>query len=246
MVGLNMPVMFLLPAMYVAGKYRPGQFRQLTRIDRRPTMLILFFVLITILISQPGLNLLGEWNKSFNLPDSFRGLMEWIQRTEYDAEALSKLMIETSSIWALMANLVVMAVLPGLCEEFLFRGVVQPFFFDWFGRKHLAIWTTAFIFSFIHFQFFGFIPRLLLGAMLGYVVMYSGSLWSGVLMHTINNAFVVLISYLQFNHHLSTQIDSMGTANTSWIGYLSLAFTFAVFFVFINKSTTDVGDKNRM
>ncbi|MFZ4455191.1 MAG: type II CAAX prenyl endopeptidase Rce1 family protein [Bacteroidales bacterium] len=236
MVAVNMPVMFLLPAMFVVGKYRPGRFREVTQIGRLPVAQMVLLAIVAIAVSQPALNLIGEWNKHLSLPDSFGGLMDWIRRTEADAELVSNQMVETTSAWALMANLLVMALLPGFCEEFLFRGVIQPIFHDWFGRKHLAIWATAFVFSFIHFQFFGFIPRLLLGAMLGYIVMYSGSLWTGVLMHTLNNALVVIVIYLQFNHHLSHEIDSLGTGDTAWVGLSGMALTVVIYLGIIKKS----------
>lgn len=229
MLAINLPVMFLLPAMYIVGRYRPGRFRETTQIGRLPVPQIVALAVVAIFVSQPALNLIGEWNRHLSLPDSLGGLMEWIRRSEADAELISKQMVETHSGWALIANLVVMAILPGFCEEFLFRGVIQPVFFDWFGRKHLAVWTTAFVFSFIHFQFFGFVPRLLLGVMLGYLVMYSGSLWSGVLMHTLNNAFVVIVSWLQYNSLLSHRVDSLGTGTTAWLGFGAIIVTVGLY-----------------
>jgi membrane protease YdiL (CAAX protease family) len=88
-----------------------------------------------------------------------------------------------------------MALLPAIFEEFLFRGTLQPFFTKWFANKHLAIILTAFIFSAIHFQFFGFIPRFLLGIYLGYLLVWGKSLWLPIIAHLMHNAVSIIFDY---------------------------------------------------
>ena len=235
MVGINLPIMFLLPAIFVASKYQPGQIKVTTNLTKSPTVVALALAVLVIILCQPALNLIGEWNKQLSLPDSLSSIMQWIKTSESEAETMSKLMIETHSTTVLLTNILVIGILPGICEEFLFRGVIQSIFTDWFKRKHLAVWATAFVFSFIHFQFLGFIPRLLLGAMLGYFVLYSGSLWTSILAHSLNNTLIVILSYLQFNHIISNDIESLGYGNTAWIGVMSIAFSIVIFVYFINR-----------
>ena len=88
--------------------------------------------------------------------------------------------------------LVSVALLPALCEEWLFRGTLQPLLIRASGNIHVGIWISAGLFSAIHMQFFGFIPRMLLGAAFGYLVVHSGSIWPAVTGHLVNNAGVVI------------------------------------------------------
>jgi membrane protease YdiL (CAAX protease family) len=88
-----------------------------------------------------------------------------------------------------------MALFPALFEEFFFRGTLQPFFTKWFMNKHLAIMVTAFIFSAIHFQFYGFIPRFLLGIYLGYLLIWGKSLWLPIIAHFIHNTISLILHY---------------------------------------------------
>ena len=108
----------------------------------------------------------------------------------------------------LAVNLILIAIIPALAEELLFRGCVQQVMKEWFRNVHVAIWVTAFIFSFIHFEFYGFLPRLLLGAMLGYLFYWSGSLWVPIIAHTLNNGLQVLLSYLYDHGMIAFNINS--------------------------------------
>ncbi|MFN5620180.1 MAG: type II CAAX prenyl endopeptidase Rce1 family protein [Flavobacteriales bacterium] len=85
------------------------------------------------------------------------------------------------------------AIIPAICEELLFRGVLMPLLAKMTRNIHVAIWITAALFSLIHMQFYGFLPRMLMGAVLGYLVIWSGSLWTAILAHFINNATAFLL-----------------------------------------------------
>jgi membrane protease YdiL (CAAX protease family) len=90
----------------------------------------------------------------------------------------------------------VVAVLAGVSEELLFRGVLQNIILKTTKNPHLAIWFTAFTFSFIHFQFYGFVPRMLLGALFGYLYFWTKSLWIPMFAHIVNNGFTLIMAYM--------------------------------------------------
>jgi uncharacterized protein len=108
------------------------------------------------------------------------------------ADQLTVLMLSNGDHPSLFLNIVLFAVVPAICEEFAFRGVIQSQIVKMFGNAHIGIWVSAIVFSAIHMQFYGFIPRMLLGAVFGYLVIYSGTIWSAVLAHFVNNSLAVL------------------------------------------------------
>jgi hypothetical protein len=99
------------------------------------------------------------------------------------------------------------ALLPAIAEELIFRGVFQTIFQRLFRSGHLAIWVTSLIFSTIHFQFFGFIPRLILGLVFGYLFYWSGTLWLPVISHFLNNAFPVIMTYIEGIEKVKAPVD---------------------------------------
>lgn len=123
-------------------------------------------------------------------------LAELVKPSEDLAERITETMLDMPDATALMINLLAMAVIPAICEEFAFRGVLQVQLARATRNVHLGVWLTAIFFSFIHLQFYGFLPRVLLGAFFGYLVVHTGSIWTAVIAHFINNATVVFANYV--------------------------------------------------
>jgi|TARA_B100000959_G_scaffold40721_1_gene40438 membrane protease YdiL (CAAX protease family) len=160
-------------------------------ISRQRTLLT---VAIMLLI-HPFIAYLLQWNQNLVLPEFLEGLQIWIEASELKAKQITEAFLEMSSMGDLLVNLILIALIPAIGEELLFRGVFQQLFAKWTGKVHLAIFISAFLFSAIHIQFFGFLPRFVLGIILGYMFYWSKNLWLPILAHFTNNAMAIIFIY---------------------------------------------------
>ncbi len=154
---------------------------------------IILISILVVLISVPLNSFFIEWNKGITLPwgdDWFRGM-------EKKLEEGTKFLIQFNSPLDTLGVLIVIAILPAIGEEIVFRGMIQKDLYRATGNIHVAIWVAAILFSAIHIQFLGFVPRMLLGALFGYLYYWSGSLWMAILGHFVNNGFALGAMYLQ-------------------------------------------------
>ena len=168
----------------------------------------MIFALILILL--PIINMLMIWNKGLHLPDSLYGLEQWMLAKEVQLTGITEKFMLTPSISDLILNLLIMAVLPAISEEFIFRGILMK----WFNKSmgiHLSIVLSAFLFSAIHIQFLGFFPRFFIGIVLGYVFYWSGSLWASILLHFLNNAMAVVTYFLVARGIVNADPDTIGS-----------------------------------
>lgn len=186
-------------------------------------------VILLLIIASPGINLLSWLNQQLCLPGFLSDIEMWMQQQENAAAVLTEQFIRADSIGVLLCNIVLMAFLPALSEELFFRGVMQNLFVPTADKSvsrtsnHLAIWASAILFSAIHLQFYGFVPRMLMGALFGYMLVWSGSLWLPILAHFTNNAFAVVLYNVYYMRGIDTdEIDVFGTGDTLWVGFLSL------------------------
>ncbi len=148
-----------------------------------------------------------EWNQNITLPDFLKGIEEWARNKENELADLTKMITNFQSFGEFVVAFVVVGVLAGLCEEFLFRGIIQRELWRGSGNIHLAIWVSAIIFSAIHVQFFGFVPRVLLGALFGYLYYWSGNLIVPIVAHLFNNGFSLVMIYLFQQKIINTDIE---------------------------------------
>ncbi len=167
----------------------------------------IIFSLLIIVVSQPLVSYLGIWNSSMQLPDMLRGLEQWMARSEENAADFIFQILDTDDPAILLLNILMIAILPALGEEMLFRGVLQPIFGEWFRNNHIAILVTAFLFSAIHLQFFTFMPRFFLGLALGYLMVWSRNLWYPIAGHFANNFLSLVIFY--FYRHTHPEINPL-------------------------------------
>ena len=160
------------------------------------TLFALFLVMALGLTFIITISPLAEWNMNMEFPNFLKGVESWAREAEDKAAELTKAMTSFASVGDLVLGLIVIALLPAIGEELVFRGLFQNEFFRGSGNIHLSIWMAAIIFSAIHLQFYGFVPRLLLGALFGYLYYWSGNLLIPMFAHFFNNAFGVIMVYL--------------------------------------------------
>ncbi len=162
----------------------------------RNIILFSFPLVILISLSSMPLNaLLIEWNAAWDFPDFMGGFESWASGNEEELRKLTEFLVDFDGIPHLLFGIFVIAVIPALGEEILFRGLLQNKLAS-ILNIHFAIFLTAFIFSAIHLQFYGLIPRMFLGILFGYLYLWSGNLWVAIFAHFVNNAFAVVMMYL--------------------------------------------------
>ncbi len=206
------------------------------RITNAPSLKNGLLVMLMMWTAIPAINLLGEWNDSIQLPAALSGLENSLRSMEKEAEVLTERLMVMEDPGALWLTLGLIAILPALGEELFFRGTVQQLIQSKSG-KHLAVWITAIIFSFIHFQFYGFIPRMVLGAIMGYLMVWSGSLWYPVLAHFVNNATVVVFYFLEQRGLITLDLEHFGSEATAYAGYAGIVIC-SIMLVVVKKQVS--------
>jgi membrane protease YdiL (CAAX protease family) len=202
------------------------------RLNVRPDWIGLLIGIGLIVLSTPLINILVEWNKMMRLPESLAGLENWMKSTEAGSEELTKAFLDTASFNGFLVNLLMIAILPAVGEEFLFRGTLTRIFFEWSGNKHVAVIVSALVFSALHMQFYGFLPRFVLGLLLGYLFVMSGNLWLSIAAHFINNGFVVIAAYLFHTGVVATDLNEYEGTDSWWMVALSFVVTVGLFWFF--------------
>jgi membrane protease YdiL (CAAX protease family) len=176
-----------------------------------------------------------EINLKLSLPQAFSGIEEWMRRAEEGAELVTKMFLGVSTWQALLFNIFMIAIIPAIGEEFIFRGILLKLLRQWFGSVHAAVWLSAFLFSAMHMQFFGFLPRLFLGLVLGYMFVWSGNIWVPVFAHFFNNAAAVIIYFLHYNERINIEIEKFGTGPDMFLyGGASVLLVIVLFTFFRN------------
>ena len=203
----------------------------------------ILLAVVIMVCAVPGINLLADLNSRVELPKSLEFIEQILKSQEEAAAALTERFLQADNIGGLLINIGLMALLPALSEELSFRGTLQQIIYkDQSGKVqstkvHLAIWITAFIFSAIHMQFYGFVPRMLLGAMFGYVFVWSGSLWVPITMHFVNNGLAVLVYYLMGESENPKNIaDTLGAGDTWYLGVFSILITSLGLLIFYRRT----------
>lgn len=188
--------MMIIPAWFFP-KALEQDSRQFLQLTAKPKTLFWLLALLMILVNIPLISWLVELNAGFHLPESMATLEAHLKATETNVTNMTQAFVRGTTIADLLVNLFVVALIPAIAEELLFRGALQRFIKFCFGNTHAAVLSAALIFSAIHGQIYGFLPRMVLGMLLGYLFAYSGSLWPAVLVHFLNNTISVVIAHFK-------------------------------------------------
>ncbi len=189
---------------------------------------------LIVLITLGGMlfnGLLVYWNAQLVLPESMSGIEAWMKEMESQLMELTKFLTDFQNVPELLTGILVIGVFAGVGEELFFRGLIQPKMQGYFKSAHWGIWITAIIFSAIHVQFYGFLPRVFLGALFGYMYHYSGSLLYPIIAHIFNNSLTVVIVYLSNQGHFDFDLESTDSVSypAAIVGFLVLILGFLYF-----------------
>ncbi|MCH5225184.1 MAG: CPBP family intramembrane metalloprotease [Muribaculaceae bacterium] len=191
--SLQCVLAFCLPAFLVA-RFSSNDWSEWLSLKKMPEMRQILGIVIIYLLTLPAMEWLIEWNSSLHLPQSMSGLEAKLREWEENAEATTKLLLDAQGFWPVLAGVVVIGLLTGFSEELFFRGGFQGILTKGGIKPGLAITISAFLFSVMHFQFFGFVPRLLMGFFFGYLLIWTRSIWVPIFAHALNNTIVVVTS----------------------------------------------------
>tara|TARA_R110002049_G_scaffold305865_1_gene503401 strand:+ start:784 stop:1611 length:828 start_codon:yes stop_codon:yes gene_type:complete len=213
--------LFVIPPFLFLRYYkeRPIDYLQLNKSVNGRTI---FFLLLIYMISIPGMEWLIKFNGQLSLQESLQGVEAWMRNAEDTAKEMTTAFLTMDGIGDLIINLLLIAVIPAIGEELLFRGVLQKQLQGWTKNGHLAVWIAAFVFSAIHLQFYGFLPRLILGALFGYYYLWSNNLWVPIIAHFINNATAVVISYATGSTSTDVELEAMNREGSEIYVIISL------------------------
>ncbi len=193
--------------------------------------LLVFVVLMTVICLGPAISPVAEWNAAIQFPEWLNSFGQWAKDTEATAAALIKLITSNLSPLDFIFTFAVIAVIPAIGEELVFRGLIQTEFIRAVKNPHVAILITSILFSGIHFQFMGFVPRLLMGMYLGYLYFWSGNLWIPVLAHFFNNGLQVSGLYLYQKGIISFDVESTDSAPWPLVAAGGLLLLLSMFYL---------------
>ncbi|TDO29080.1 CPBP family intramembrane glutamic endopeptidase [Sediminibacterium goheungense] len=192
---------------------------------------------LVVLITFAGMILsgaLGMLNQHIPLSEEWLRKAKELEETYKNAMLNMAYMKNTSD---LILAVLVMGLAPAIFEEVLFRGAFQRVFIQWTKNPWLGILATSVLFSAIHFSFFGFLPRIALGMILGLIFYYTNNLWLSILQHFLNNAFIVVQLYIVQLQGKSIE-KAMDETMPMWWGLIGIVLLVLLFRQLYKQSET--------
>jgi hypothetical protein len=201
---------FIFPALvfaFLAG----GKIAAYLKMDVPPRISTLLLSFVAILALLPFINWLMTVNEQVHLPEFLSGLEQWMRASEEQAQRITDAFLSDTTVTGFIINIFMVGILAAVGEEFVFRGVGIRLLDEWMHNKHLAVWISAIAFSALHLQFYGFLPRVVLGVVLGYLFIWSGSLWVPIITHFINNGLAVILIYFYNKGSITMNPEEFGS-----------------------------------
>lgn len=219
--------LFIVPAM-VAAYIFSNKSSEYLGFSKKPELFSLIVAGIVMIVSIPLVNWLLQINEMLTLPEALHSIEEWIRNAEEDRIEISKAFLEVSTFGGFLINLLMFGVIAAIGEELIFRGLVLRFLHEWFRNAHVAVILSALLFAVLHLQFFSLLPRIGLGVLMGYLYVWTRSIWVPILVHFVNNASAVVVFYLVNIGYLKLDVESFGTTDNV---YFLISSTIAVTFL---------------
>jgi uncharacterized protein len=192
-------------------------------------VLVTFFIVIVFMAVN---SVFIEWNSNFDFPEFANGFERWARDREDAATVFTEFLTQFDSPAQLFIAIIVIAVLPAIGEEVVFRGMIQNELYRGTRNMHLSIWISAILFSAMHFQFFGFVPRVLLGALFGYLYYWSGSLMMAIVAHFVNNGISVIAMYFYQKGAFEFDLESAESAPANVVVFSTLVTAGLLFYFY--------------
>ena len=230
-------LVFILPA--VATALLSTRFpAALLAIDKFPSGKFILLSIAVLIVSIPLMNSIIDWNQNITLPDSFSQFNDYMQQLEKGAEKAVSDITGGNTVGTLIMSILIVGIFTGLGEEIFFRGGLMRLFSCIKGMSpHVAIWLTAFLFSALHMQFLGFVPRMLLGVFFGYLTFWSGSLWLPIMIHALNNSILVTTDWINNRGGSQIDVNSIGLGDNALVlNIASIILTLIVFYALYKQS----------
>jgi uncharacterized protein len=234
--------LFILPPLF-AGWFFTRNSLEFLKLNHSPKLSIYGLTLLVIFLMLPFVNWLINVNEGMQLPAFLKNIEAWMQATEAQAAELTDAFLNTGTISGLLFNLFMIALLPAVGEELMFRGVLQRLLHDWTKNIHVSIFLAALVFGLFHLQFYGLLPRVFLGMVLGYLFYWTGSLWVPVFVHFINNASAVVAAYFESTGATSAKWEDFGSTDNVFLiigSFLLTGITMYFIYLLEKKKRTDV------
>ena len=228
---------FGLSAILVAGLKRPNPFDYL-QAKKNINLEMIFYGVVLMTICTPLISTTYYYNQMIH----FGSLDAVLRKMELQDADLTKAFLNVHTWKGLLFNVFIIGLVAAVVEEFLFRGVLQNMLNESFKNMHVSIFITAALFSAIHMQFLGFVPRMLMGVALGYMYAYSGNIYTNIIAHFFNNASQVVMAYFFYNNMTTMDMDKVEAPN--WLTTIASAVMMIGIIFWMKKRSEQMAVKN--
>ena len=217
---------FLIP--YFVIRNNPYYLMNYKKVKLLPVIMVIFTTVFFIILNAPVI----EWNKSISFPSFMSSFESWALLKEKQLESLTLYLVSFENNFEYLIGIIAIAIIPGFCEEYFFRGVLQKNLNLLLKNAHIAILLSSLLFSAFHLQFYGFFPRFFLGVFFGYLFYWSGSLMYPVIAHALNNFLSLTVFYAAssglFGEDVDVSVNSSPEIPLALIAFSIIIFIFLV------------------